>query len=141
MPAPVLVDIHLRIIGAIMILLGIAHFFFPKEFGWKEDLAQLSPLNRQLFLVHTWFIVLVLFLCGALSLFYGDLLLEPHPLSRVVLAGLLIFWGVRLIAQLFIFDSKLWRGHRRNTFVHVFFTALWIYFILVYVAALRVAFE
>jgi hypothetical protein len=130
------IEMHLRIMGAIMLVLGIAHFFFPKEFEWKDDLAKLSLLNRQLFLVHTWFIVLVLFLCGVLNLFFAHLLVEPTPLARVILSGLLIFWAGRLFAQLFIFDTRLWRGHRRNTVVHVLFTATWLYFVAVYAAGL-----
>ena len=33
----------------------------------------------------------------------------------------------RLVAQLFIFDPRNWRGDRVNTLVHVVFTVLWVY--------------
>ena len=58
---------HLRIAGALQILLALLHLAFPKRFQWKEELARLSPLNRQIFLVHTFFICVVLTLIGALS--------------------------------------------------------------------------
>jgi len=36
-------ELHLRIAGTLLILLAAAHLFFPKELGWKEDLAKLTP--------------------------------------------------------------------------------------------------
>ena len=39
--------------------------FFPRQFRWREELARLSLLNRQIFLVHTFFIVLVVTMMGA----------------------------------------------------------------------------
>lgn len=125
-----------RTAGVLMILLALLHGVFPKRFQWNEELARLSPLNRQIFTVHVLFIVLILLLMGSLSLFYANLLTDGTKLSRVVLAGIAIFWGLRLFAQLFIYRSSLWRGNRFNTIGHVIFTLLWSFFTVVYLAAL-----
>jgi aminobenzoyl-glutamate utilization protein B len=115
--------LHLRIAGLGLIVLAFAHLAFPKQFHWKGELARLSPLNRQIFLVHTFFIALVLVLFGAVSLLFPDALLTPSPLSRAVLAGLTLFWALRLYVQLFVYDRALWRGNRLYTCFHVLFAA------------------
>jgi energy-converting hydrogenase Eha subunit G len=125
-------EIHLRIAGALLILLAAAHFFFPKELGWKEDLAKLTLLNRQVFLVHTGFIMLILVLFGVLALGFTSDLVAPSRLAAAVLGGLTLFWGSRLITQQFIYDRALWRGNRRNTILHIFATLLWIYLTAVF---------
>ena len=130
-------ELPIQIAGLLHLLLAVAHVFMPKRFGWKEELARLSLLNRQIFLVHCLFIVVVLVLFGVLSLGFTALLLAPGPLARVVLSGLVFFWALRLLAQWFIYDARLWRGDPFNTAMHFLFTGLWIYHVAVYGLALR----
>jgi hypothetical protein len=129
-------EYHLRIAGAFQIGLAIVHLSFPKRFHWKEELARLSLLNRQMFVVHTIFICFVLVMTGALSLLAPQTLLQSTPLARLVLGGFGGFWGLRLLFQWFIYDWRLWRGDSFNTFVQFLFTLMWIYLTSVYVAAL-----
>ena len=127
---------HLRIAGALQIALALLHVTFPRRFRWAEELARLSPLNRQIFVVHTLFICLVLVMMGALSLLAPGTLLEPTRLSRLVLGGFASFWGLRLLCQWFVYDSSLWRGQTFNSVVHVLFTLLWLYLTVVYLGVL-----
>jgi len=129
------VELHLRIAGALQIILALLHLVFPRRFQWREELARLSLLNRQIFYVHTAFICLVMVLLGALSLCAPAALLEPTRLSRLVLDGIIIFWAVRLICQWFVYDSSLWRGQTFHTVMHGVFTAIWIYLTGVYAMA------
>lgn len=129
-------NLHLKIVGLMLILLALAHVDFPRRLGWRVDLAKVSLFTRQVFYVHCFFLCLVLALCGALSLFGTAALMERTPLARMVLGGLVIFWGARLFAQFFVYDSKLWRGNAFNTGMHVLFSLMWIYFVAVYGAAL-----
>jgi hypothetical protein len=129
-------ELHLRLAGALQIALAVLHLFFQKRFNWKEELARLSILNRQIFLVHTFFLCFVLASIGALSLLAPEALLQPSPLARMVLAGFSGFWGLRFLFQWFVFDPKLWRGNNFNTVVHGLFTVLWIYLTAVYTGAL-----
>src|SRR5262249_60093741 len=126
----------IRIAGAFLWLLTAAHVLFPRRFQWREELARLSLLNRQIFIVHCLFIVLILALMGALCVFYSDRLLQPAPLARVVLAGLTTFWTARLAAQWLIYDRSLWRGDRKNTSIHLALSALWTYLLGTFAAAL-----
>jgi hypothetical protein len=129
-------EFHLRVAGALQIGLAMLHLFFPTRFQWKEELARLSLLNRQMFLVHTFFVCVILLMIGALSLFAPQTVLEPTPLSRLVLGGFAAFWGLRLIFQWFIYDSRLWRGDLFKTFVHGLLTVIWTYLASVYAAVL-----
>lgn len=125
-------ELHLRTAGALQILLAVLHLGFPRRFQWREELARLSPLNRQMFQVHTFFVCLVLVLFGSLSAFAADALLEPTRLARCVLGGIAAFWVVRLYCQWFVYDARLWRGKRLETTMHVLFSLLWIYLVAVY---------
>ena len=128
--------LHLKIVGASLIVLGLAHAFFPKRFQWQEELGRLSLLNRQIFLVHCFFIVLTLWMMGALSLLFTPTLLIRTDLARLVLSGLTLFWFLRLLTQLFIYDRRLWKGNRFYTRMHIFFTLMWSYYVAVFAWAL-----
>jgi hypothetical protein len=125
-------EVHLRIAGALLLLLAAVHPLLPKQLGWRDDLAKLTLLNRQIFLVHVGFIVLILVLFGALALFFASDLVAPSRLATAVLAGLTLFWGLRLLAQQFIYDRSLWRGNRRNTVLHILASLLWTYLTVVF---------
>jgi hypothetical protein len=125
-------SLQLKLAGASLILLALAHAFFPRRFDWKEELGRLSLLNRQIFQVHCFFIALVLFLFGLLALFFTHTLLDRTALARVVLGGLVLFWLARLVVQLFIYDASLWKGDRFNTRVHALFAFLWVYYVTVF---------
>jgi hypothetical protein len=126
---------HLQIVGSSLLVLSAAHVFFGRHLDWKNDLAKLTPVNRQIFYVHTFFICLMLVMMGSLCLFFPRYLLDRTPLARLILIGLTIFWGTRLAFQWFVYDSSLWRGHRTNTIVHIVFSLLWSYYTLVFSAA------
>jgi hypothetical protein len=124
--------LHLDLIGSVMILLALAHAFFPRYFAWKENLAGLSLLHRQMMKVHTFFIALIILLMGLLCLTSSTELVHT-ALGRRVALGLGIFWGARLLAQLFGYSTKLWRGKPFETLVHIVFTIAWTYFTAVFV--------
>ena len=123
------VAFHLRLVGAFMLLLVAMNIWeVPRRFRWKEEMAKLSLLNRQIFQVHAAFICIVLTLFAALVLGFTGPLLEPTPLARAVLAGMGLFWFLRLLTQWFVYDRLIWRGQRFYTTMHFAFTALWCYF-------------
>ena len=124
--------LHLKIVGLSLLALAALHVYFPRRFNWSVELAGLSLLNRQIFLVHCFFICLTLVLMGVLSLVFTDALLATTALGRLVAAGLTVFWATRLIAQWFVYDHGLWRGHRLNTGIQFFFTLLWSYYVAVF---------
>ena len=129
-------SIHLRIVGILLVLLGLSHAFFNRHFGWEQELAAVSLLTRRVFFVHSFFIALGVVLAGAVSFMYADALLRPAALNRALLAAMVTFWLCRLLAQFFAYDSAIWRGDRFRTFMHVAFALLWCYVTAIYGIAL-----
>jgi hypothetical protein len=95
----VTLELHLRIAGLLLFLLAAIHPLLPARLDWRQDLSKLTLLNRQIFIVHTLFIVLILVLFGALCWFYAEELAAPGPLPGALLGGLTVFWGLRLVVQ------------------------------------------
>lgn len=129
-------SMHLRIVGVLLMLLGLSHIFFSRYFKWNRELADVSLFTRQVFFVHTFFIALGVVLAGAGSFVCADVLLRPGLLSRTLLAGLTLFWLCRLLVQFFTYDASLWRGDCFRTAMHIAFSALWLYVTVTYGIAL-----
>jgi hypothetical protein len=127
-------ELQLKIIGILLILLAAMHAFFPKYFKWKEELQQLSLINRQMMEVHTLFIALVLLLMGLLCLMAADELLTTK-LGKIILTGIGLFWAVRLVVQFFVYSPLLWRDKKFETTVHIIFSLLWSYLTVFFLAA------
>jgi hypothetical protein len=130
-------ELYLKIAGILLILLAFIHISFPKYFNWKGELSTLSIINRQMMYFHMFFIALVVFLMGLLCLTSSKELLTSALGKRISL-GLGIFWIVRLIVQFVGYSSKTWKGKPFETYMHVLFSALWVFissvFILTYIA-------
>lgn len=120
-------ETHLKIIGWILIILASIHIVFPKYFNWKNELSSLNLINKQMIYVHTLFIAITVFLMGILCITSTDELINTRLGKRIAL-GLGTFWFIRLIVQFFGYSSKLWKGKLFETFVHILFSALWLYF-------------
>ena len=129
-------ELHLRVMGVIMLLLVAMNLHIPRRFGWKQEMAGLSLLNRQIFQVHAAFICIILALFAALLLTLTSELLEPTRLARGILAGMAGFWFCRMLCQWFVYDSRIWRGDRLLTAMHVIFSGVWVYFVATLGAAL-----
>ena len=128
-------EIHLKIIGILLILIALIHFVFPAYFRWKEELGSLSVVNRQMMYVHSFFIAFVVFLIGLLCLTSTNELLSTNFGKRISLA-IGIFWTARLVVQFFGYSPKIWKGKPFETTIHIVFAVFWAYisiiFILIY---------
>src|SRR5580765_614842 len=111
-------ELHLKIVGVLLIILALVHFSFPKYFKWNPELSSLSIINRQMMYVHSFFIAFVVFLMGLLCLTSSNELLTTTLGKRVSLA-LGIFWMLRLCVQFFGYSSKVWKGKSFETTVHI----------------------
>jgi hypothetical protein len=127
-------EIHFKIIGILLIGLSAVHLIFPKYFNWTDDLKSMSLINRQMMYVHTFFIGLVVFLMGLLCLTSFDDLINTEFGKRITF-GLGIFWTSRLIIQFCGYSSKLWRGKKFETNIHILFSLLWIYLSAVFISS------
>jgi hypothetical protein len=118
--------LHLKIIGILLIALALVHVIFPKYFNWDKELGSLSLINRQMMIVHTFFISLLIFLMGLLCLTSTNELIGTN-LGKKISFGFGIFWTARLFIQFLGYSSKLWKGKTFETLVHILFIFLWSY--------------
>jgi hypothetical protein len=120
------IELHLKISGITMMAIALIHLVFPRYFNWKQELKSLSIVNRQLMLVHTFFIALVVMLIGWLCLSSAHELVSTSLGKRICL-GLGLFWITRLFIQFFGYSAAIWKGKPFETIVHILFSALWTY--------------
>ena len=124
-------ELHLKIIGLLLMVLAFVHIIFPKYFNWKEDLKPLSIMNRQMLKIHAFFIALTVFLIGLLC-FSSPTELINTPLGKKISLGLAVFWSIRLFTQFFGYSSKIWRGKTFETIMHILFSIFWVYLCFVF---------
>lgn len=127
-------ELHLKIIGVLLMLLALLHVIFPKYFKWKDELSLVSHVNRQMMYVHAFFIAFIVFLIGVLCLTSATELTTTNFGKRISL-GLGIFWATRLLFQFFGYSSLLWKGKKFETTIHVLFSILWTYLSAVFFLA------
>ena len=124
-------EVHFKIIGILLIALALIHIVFPRYFSWNEELKSLSLINRQMMMVHTFFIALSVFLIGILCLTSSKELIGTI-LGKKILLGLGIFWTVRLLVQFFGYSADLWKGKKFETLMHIIFSLLWTYLSIIF---------
>ena len=124
-------ELHLKIIGVLLMVLALLHVNFPRYFKWKVELSLVSHINRQMMYVHAFFIAFGVFLMGLLC-FTSATELATTTFGRRISLGLGIFWLTRLLIQFFGYSSLLWKGKTFETTVHVLFSVLWTYFSVVF---------
>jgi hypothetical protein len=125
-------ELHYKIVGLILVLLSFAHGIFPRYFSWDEELKSLSLINRQMVYVHTFFIGLIVFMNGLLCLYCSNELITT-PFGKKIALAIGVFWAIRLFIQFFGYSSKLWKGKRFETMVHILFSILWAYLSFVFI--------
>jgi hypothetical protein len=129
------IEIHLRAVGCLMLGIAALSVYVPRRFGWGAEIGRLTLLTRQVFVVHAAFVSVAVRLLFA---GHAGAFTQPGPLPRAVLAGMLVLWGARLLAQWFYYDARLWRGNRLHTAMHVLFSGIYTYFVAVFTIALLV---
>jgi len=120
-------ELHLKIIGSILIALSLMHIIIPTYFRWEQELTSISLITKQILYIHTFFIALIVLMMGLLCLCYAHELIYD-PLGRVISLGLFVFWATRLVFQFFVYSPKTWRGKKFETVMHVIFSLTWAYF-------------
>jgi hypothetical protein len=125
-------ELHLKIIGILLVVLALIHIVFPKYFNWKQELNSLSLINRQIMYFHSFFIAIMVFLMGLLCITSSNELLNTSLGKRISL-GLGLFWATRLTIQFFGYSSKVWKGKIFETIIHVLFAILWTYLSIIFV--------
>jgi hypothetical protein len=122
--------------GALQLVIIAGNIFLPKKLQCRENLARVSPMIREVFIVHWVYIVLVLGIFTSLSFWFAPELAGASRLGRYLSAVIAVFWLVRVPIQLFFYDPEL---RRQNRIGDVIFLLVFSYLGVVFsVAALGV---
>ena len=116
----------------VQILIAASNFYLPRKLKYQENLERVAPIIRQIFVVHSVYIVGVLLLFAALTLGFASELASGHGLGRFVAAAIAVFWLFRAPVQLLYYDASL---RRTNRLGDVAFTAAAIFLTVAYAAA------
>jgi hypothetical protein len=98
--------------GIVHVALAAMNAFLPARIELGANLARVSPVVRQMAIVHHAYIVAVLLGFAGLCFFYPAELASGRGLGRALAAGISIFWLARLPIQLFVYDRELRRKNR-----------------------------
>jgi hypothetical protein len=103
---------------------------------WHEDIERLSPLVRQVFHIHAFFVSLTLLIFATLTWRFADVMATGSERTAAWLAGAIaLFWGIRTAMQWFYYSPSHWRGRPGRTVIHWTLTFVYGAMTLVYVVA------
>lgn len=121
--------------GALQLLIAAANFFLPKKLRYAENLAKVALIIRQVFIIHSVYIVMMLMFFATLCFAFAPELAGETRLGTFLSGFLALFWLPRVFIQLFYYDPQL---RRQNIAVHILFTAIFIYLAAVFsIAAMK----
>src|ERR1051325_9477838 len=118
--------------GVLHLLIASANFFAPKKLQYQKNLSKVSTIVRQIFVVHSIYIVLVLLLFSGLCFFFASDLAGGSRLGKFLSGFLAVFWLLRTCFQVFYYDPQL---KRQNRFFDVGFTLSFFYLGVVFALA------
>lgn len=99
----------LIVIGGVFALgFFVFHVFFWRLFNWKQELSNLSSINRGVMQVLNLCLMWLFLVFGYVSLIHTDELIST-PLGKTVLLGIALLWFFRAVEQVVFFklDSAI----------------------------------
>jgi hypothetical protein len=118
--------------GFVQVAIASANLFLPAKLKYRENLSRVSPIVRQIFVVHSVYIVGVVLLFAAVTLSFAGELASGHGLGRFLAAAIAVFWLLRAPVQLLYYDAAL---RRENRWGDIAFTAAALFLAATYGAA------
>ena len=118
--------------GFVQLAIASANVFLPAKLNYKENLSRVSPIIRQIFVVHSVYIVGVVLLFAVLTFAFAGELASGHGLGRFLAVSIAVFWLFRAPVQLLYYDATL---RRENRLGDIAFTAAALFLTATYGAA------
>ena len=126
----------LMIGGWSLVALSIASFWIPKALGWKEKLAGLAPLMRELWWTYSIYVWSSHVFFAVLALGFSDWLMGRSGAAMAICSFMLLWWAVRLWLQFFGFDLSEIEGSVFNRVAKHLLTTLFIGLVILYASLL-----
>ena len=98
---------------------------------WREQTARLDPLTRSVFWTYAGYILGTNVFFGAVSALAPSWLTDGSPLARAVCGFISLYWGMRIVIQLFVFARHRPAGNHYRL-AEAAMGALFVYLTAVY---------
>jgi hypothetical protein len=131
-----LLQIGLMVGGCSLVALSIGSFWIPRALGWREKLAGLTPLMRELWWTYSIYVWGSHVFFAVLALGFGDWLMGGSGAAMAMCAFELLWWTVRLWLQFFGFDLSEIEGSVSNRVAKHLLTALFVGLVVLYAGLL-----
>ena len=122
----------LQVAGAAQIALVTASLAIPKVLRFKEELAKVQPLIKQMFWTYAGYILVTNFCFGLVSLLGYNELVNGSVLATFVSGFIAVYWISRVLVQFFYFDRPNIRLGFWLKLAEVLLVTLFIFLSLVY---------
>src|SRR5687767_14826659 len=99
-------EIVLRLAGLGQLALALGSLAIPAVLGWREDVAQLRPLTRQMFWVYALYIWTSHMAFAAVSMLAPAALTDHSLLAVCVTSFIALWWATRLTIQFACLDRR-----------------------------------
>jgi hypothetical protein len=98
--------------GVLQLLVASANVFAFGKFRYLEHLRNVPLVMRQVFLVQNAYLMLVQGGYALLCFFFAGELTSGRTLGVALTGFLAVFWGSRVLLQMFYYDRELRRANR-----------------------------
>ncbi len=102
--------------GFVQVAIASANVFIPRKLNYRENLSRVAPIIRQIFVVHSVYIVGVVLLFAVLTFGFAPELASGRGLGRFLAAAMALFWLFRAPVQLLYYDASSERQHWRTLY-------------------------
>ncbi len=124
---------YIWLAGIVHIIIAVANLVLPTKLDYKQKLAKVSPIIRQIFFVHSGYIVLILVGFGLACLFFAPELAGGSTLGVSLSAFMAAFWVSRVFVHGFYYDRAT---KRQYPILNAAFLVAITYLAVVFLAAL-----
>ena len=122
--------IYAAAIGHLLVL--VAGVQVPTRLGWKQDIPKLTRFNQKIFWVYSLYIFLCIVSFSVFTWRLHDSFLAGEPAARGIALFIAIFWTIRILADVFWYDSRDWPPGNALVAGHALLTSLFCTLAAVY---------
>ncbi len=112
--------------GTLSILLGVAHCYYYRGFGWGEEFQKINILNAKILYTIHLFLIPLFFLYGYLSWMHSAELAGGSSLGMTLTTFYAVFWLLRAIWQIIYFKPLKSDGFNRLASLNYFITSYFV---------------
>jgi hypothetical protein len=105
----------------------MASFQVPRRLKWKEDLAQLTTLNRKIMWVYGGFTVYTIAAFGAMTLALHSELMRGEHAALALASFIGLYWLLRIVVDFAYYSHQDWPRGTAFRLGHVLLTSLFVF--------------